>query len=191
MIPDWFFKTCFRREIHLLLCLVTAGCTSIGEIDANDSILQIKGKIVVSNDDVKKIFRYRFQGNENNGSLAIWSLIGVTAFEFRIIENRIFYLAEKTKEPILYSEETVKNYLGFDFPFELAWFWIRGTPEPNRDFKAIEFSDRGDLIGFEQFGWTVSQKTDSGAERELKGGGKKIKIKKGSTQLLITAEIRI
>ena len=114
MIPDWFFKTCFRREIHLFLCLVSAGCTSIGEIDANDSILQVKGKFVVSNDDVKKSFRYRFQGKENNGSLAIWSLIGVTAFEFRIIDSRLYYFGTETPVPILYSKEMMKKELDFD-----------------------------------------------------------------------------
>ena len=69
MITDWLFKTCFRHEIHLILCLVLVGCSSVPNLDKDESSVHLKGKMVVSTDRVKKILRYRFEGNVENGSL--------------------------------------------------------------------------------------------------------------------------
>ena len=129
MIPDWLFKTCFRYEIHLILCLVLVGCSSMPKLDADESNVHLKGKMVVSTDHVKRILRYRFEGNVENGSLKLWSIVGVTAIEFRIIDSQLYYSGKETPVPILYSKEMMKKDLGFDFPFELGWYWIRGIPD--------------------------------------------------------------
>ena len=39
------------------------------KLDADESNVRLKGKMVVSTDHVKKILRYRFEGNIENGSL--------------------------------------------------------------------------------------------------------------------------
>ena len=109
MIPDWFIKACFRQGIHLILCLVFAGCSSKPKVDMEDSSMRLKGKMVISVDNEKKILRYRFQGTGENGSLMIWSLIGVTSFKFRIEDSRLYYLFEKTQAPILYSKESMRK----------------------------------------------------------------------------------
>ena len=188
MIPDWLFKTCFRQEIHLILCLVLVGCSSMPKLDADESNVRLKGKMVVSNDYVKKILRYRFEGNIENGSLKLWSLVGVTAFEFRIIGGRFHYFGKETPVPILYSKEEMRKDLGFDFPFELVWYWIRGIPDYNRDFSVIDRSERGEIAIFEQLGWIVSQELSRDLDTELKGKAKKIRIAKGKTHLLVTVE---
>ena len=145
MIPDWLFKTCFRQEIHLILCLVLVGCSSMPKLDADESSVHLKGKMVVSTDYVKKVLRYRFEGNVENGSLKLWSLVGVTAVEFRIIGGRLYYSGKETPVPILYSKEMMKKDLGFDFPFELGWYWIRGIPDYNREFSVIDRFERGEI----------------------------------------------
>ena len=188
MIPDWLFKTCFRQEIHLILCLVLVGCSSMPKLDADESNVRLKGKMVVSTDHVKKILRYRFEGNIENGSLKLWSLVGVTAFEFRIIGGRLYYSGKETLVPILYSKEKMRKDLGFDFPFELGWYWIRGIPDYNRDFSVIDRSERGEIAIFEQLGWTVSQELSWDLDTEIKGKAKKIRIAKGKTHLLVTVE---
>ena len=188
MIPDWLFKTCFRQEIHLILCLVLVGCSSMPKLDADESNVRLKGKMVVSTDQVKKILRYRFEGNIENGSLKLWSLVGVTAFEFRIIGGRLYYSGKETLVPILYSKEKMRKDLGFDFPFELGWYWIRGIPDYNRDFSVIDRSERGEIAIFEQLGWIVSQELSRHLDTELKGKAKKIRIAKGKTHLLVTVE---
>ena len=188
MIPDWLFKTCFRQEIHLILCLILVGCSSMPKIDADASNVHLKGKIVVSTDHVKKILRYRFEGNIENGSLKLWSLVGVTAVEFRIIGGRLYYSGKETLVPILYSKEKMRKDLGFDFPFELGWYWIRGIPDYNRDFSVIDRSERGEIAIFEQLGWIVSQELSRHLDTELKGKAKKIRIAKGKTHLLVTVE---
>ena len=188
MIPDWLFKTCFRQEIHLILCLVLVGCSSMPKLDADESNVRLKGKMVVSTDHVKKILRYRFEGNIENGSLKLWSLVGVTAFEFRIIGGRLYYSGKETPVPILYSKEKMRKDLGFDFPFELGWYWIRGIPDYNRDFSVIDRSERGEIAIFEQLGWIVSQELSRHLDTELKGKAKKIRIAKGKTHLLVTVE---
>ena len=188
MIPDWLFKTCFRQEIHLILCLVLVGCSSMPKLDADESNVRLKGKMVVSTDHVKKILRYRFEGNTENGSLKLWSLVGVTAFEFRIIGGRLYYSGKETLVPILYSKEKMRKDLGFDFPFELGWYWIRGIPDYNRDFSVIDRSERGEIAIFEQLGWIVSQELSRHLDTELKGKAKKIRIAKGKTHLLVTVE---
>jgi len=188
MIPDWLFKTCFRQEIHLILCLVLVGCSSMPRLDADESNVRLKGKMVVSNDYVKNILRYRFEGNIENGSLKLWSLVGVTAFEFRIIGGRLYYSGKETSVPILYSKEKMRKDLGFDFPFELGWYWIRGIPDYNRDFSVIDRSERGEIAIFEQLGWIVSQELSRDLDTELKGKAKKIRISKGKTHLLVTVE---
>ena len=78
MIPDWFIKACFRRGIHLILCLGFAGCSSISKVDMDDSSIRLKGKMVVSSDNVKKILRYRFEGTPENGSLMTVSYTHLT-----------------------------------------------------------------------------------------------------------------
>ena len=113
MIPDWLFKTCFGYEIHLILCLVLVGCSSIPSLDADESSLHLKGKMVVSTDHVKKVLRYRFEGNVENGSLKLWSLVGVTAVEFRIIGGRLYYSDNETPDPILYSEEMIMTEVNY------------------------------------------------------------------------------
>ena len=188
MIPDWFFKTCFRYEIHLILCLVLVGCSSIPSLDADESSLHLKGKMVVSSDHVKKVLRYRFEGNVENGSLKLWSLVGVTAVEFRIIGGRLYYSGKETSVPILYSKEMMKKDLGFEFPFELGWYWIRGIPDYNRDFSVINRFERGEIAIFEQLGWKVSQELSRDLDTESKRKAKKIRIAKGKTHLLVTVE---
>jgi len=188
MIPDWFFKTCFRYEIHLILCLVLVGCSSMPKLDADESSVRLKGKMVVSTDHVKKILRYRFEGNVENGSLKLWSIVGVTAIEFRIIDSQLYYSGKETPVPILYSKEMMKKDLGFDFPFELGWYWIRGIPDYNRDFSVIDRFERGEIAIFEQLGWTVSQELSRDLDIELKRKAKKIRIAKGKTHLLVTVE---
>ena len=188
MIPDWFFKTCFRYEIHLILCLVLVGCSSMPKLDADESSVHLKGKMVVSTDYVKKVFRYRFEGNVENGSLKLWSIVGVTAIEFRIIDSQLYYSGKETPVPILYSKEMMKKDLGFDFPFELGWYWIRGIPDYNRDFSVIDRFERGEIAIFEQLGWTVSQELSRDLDTELKRKAKKIRIAKGKTHLLVTVE---
>ena len=188
MIPDWLFKTCFRQEIHLILCLVLVGCSSMPKLDADESNVRLKGKMVVSTDHLKKILRYRFEGNIENGSLKLWSLVGVTAFEFRIIGGRLYYSGKETSVPILYLKEKMRKDLGFDFPFELGWFWIRGIPDYNRDFSVIDRSERGEIAIFEQLGWIVSQELSRDLDTELKGKAKKIRIAKGKTHLVVTVE---
>ena len=88
MIPDWVFKTCFRREIHLILCLVLVGCSSMPKLDADELNVRLKGKMVVSNDHVKKILRYRFEGNVENGSSLILAQHGGYYFQ----EKKHFFL---------------------------------------------------------------------------------------------------
>ena len=188
MIPDWLFKTCFRREIHLVLCLVLVGCSSMPTLDADRSSVLLKGKMVVSTDHVKQILRYRFEGNVENGSLKLWSIVGVKAVEFRIIDGRLYYPGKETLVSILYSKEMMKEDLGFDFPFELGWYWIRGIPDPNRDFRVIDRSERGEIAVFQQLEWTVSQELSRGLDIEIKGKAKKIRIAKGKTHLLVTVE---
>ena len=188
MIPDWLFKTCFRQEIHLILCLVLVGCSSMPKLDADESNVRLKGKMVVSTDHVKKILRYRFEGNVENGSLKLWSLVGVTAFEFRIIGGRLYYSGKETSVPILYSKEKMRKDLGFDFPFELGWFWIRGIPDYNRDFSVINRFERGEIAIFKQLGWKVSQELSPDLDTESKRKAKKIRIAKGKTHLLVTVE---
>ena len=188
MIPDCVIKACFRQGIHLILCLVFAGCSSMPKVDRDDSSMRLKGKMVISSDKVKKILRYRFEGNLENGSLIIWSLIGVTSFEFRILDNRLYYLFEKTQAPILYSKESMQKDLGFDLPLELGWHWILGIPEPKRDFRVIDRSESGEILAFEQAGWTVSQKLSRNQYGELKSEVKKLRIMRGKTQLLVTVE---
>ena len=188
MIPDWLFKTCFRHEIHLILCLVLVGCSSMPNLDADESSVDLKGKMVVSTEHVKKILRYRFEGNLENSSLKLWSLVGVTAVEFRIIDSRLYYSGKETPVPILYSKEMMKKDLGFDFPFELGWYWIRGIPDPNRDFMVVDRSGRGEIAIFEQLGWTVSQELSRDLDTESKRKAKKVRIAKGKTQLLVTVE---
>ena len=188
IIPDWLFKTCFGYEIHLILCLVLVGCSSIPSLDADESSLHLKGKMVVSTDHVKKVLRYRFEGNVENGSLKLWSLVGVTAVEFRIIGGRLYYSGKETSVPILYSKEMMKKDLGFEFPFELGWYWIRGIPDYNRDFSVVDRFERGEIAIFEQLGWTVSQELSRDIDTELKGKVKKIRIAKGKTHLLVTVE---
>ena len=188
MIPDCVIKACFRQGIHLILCLVFAGCSSMPKVDRDDSSMRLKGKMVISSDKVKKILRYRFEGNVENGSLIIWSLIGVTSFEFRILDNRLYYLLEKTQAPILYSKESMQKDLGFDLPLELGWYWILGLPEPNRDFRVIDRSESGEIVAFEQLGWIIRQEPSRGHNNELKGGAKKLRIAQGKTQLLVTVE---
>ena len=188
MIPDWFFKTCFRYEIHLILCLVLVGCSSMPKLDADESSVHLKGKMVVSTDYVKKVLRYRFEGNVENGSLKLWSIVGVTAIEFRIIDSQLYYSGKETPVPILYSEEMMKKHLGFDFPFDLGWHWIRGIPDPNRNFMVIDRSGRGEIAIFEQLGWTVSQELNRDFDTRLKDRAKKIRIAKGKTHVLVTVE---
>ena len=188
MIPDWFFKTCFRYEIHLILCLVLVGCSSMPKLDADESSVHLKGKMVVSTDDVKKVFRYRFEGNGENGSLKLWSIVGVTAIEFRIIDSQLYYSGKETPVPILYSKEMMKKDLGFDFPFELGWYWIRGIPDYNRDFSVIDRFERGEIAIFEQLGWTVSQELSQDLGTGLNSKAKKIRIVKGKTHFLVTVE---
>ena len=188
MIPDWFFKTCFRYEIHLILCLVLVGCSSMPSLDADESSARLKGKMVVSTDHVKKVLRYRFEGNIENGSLKLWSIVGVTAIEFRIIDSQLYYSGKETPVPILYSKEMMKKDLGFDFPFELGWYWIRGIPDYNRDFSVIDRFERGEISIFEQLGWTVSRELSRDLDTELKRKAKKIRIAKGKTHLLVTVE---
>ena len=188
IIPDWFVKTCFRQEIHFILCLVLVGCSSMPNLDADDSSMHLKGKIVVSNDNVKKFLRYRFDGNLENGSLAIWSLMGVMSFEFKIIDNRLYYLGEKTRAPILYSKESMQKDLGFYLPFELGWYWILGMPEPKRDFRVTDRSGSGEIVAFEQLGWTIRQEPSRESNNELKGKARKLKIAQGKTELLVTVE---
>ena len=188
IIPDWLFKTCFRYEIHLILCLVLVGCSSIPSLDADESSLHLKGKMVVSTDHVKKVLRYRFEGNVENGSLKLWSLAGVTAVEFRIIDSRLYYSSKETSVPILYSKEMMKKDLGFEFPFELGWYWIRGMPDYNRDFSVVDRFERGEIAIFDQLGWTVSQELNWDFDSRLKDRAKKIRIAKGKTHLLVTVE---
>ena len=188
MIPDWFFKTCFRYEIHLILCLVLVGCSSMPKLDEDESNVRLTGKMVVSTDHVKRILRYRFEGNIKNGSLKLWSIVGVTAIEFRIIDSQLYYSGKETPVPILYSKEMMKKDLGFDFPFELGWYWIRGIPDPNRNFMVIDRSGRGEIAIFEQLGWTVSQELNRDFDTRLKDGAKKISIAKGKTHLLVTVD---
>ena len=57
--------------------------------------------------------------------------MGVTAIEFRIIDSRLYYSGKKLRPNSLFKE-MMKKDLGFDFPFELGWYWIRGIPDPNR-----------------------------------------------------------
>ena len=178
MIPDWFFKTCFRYEIHLILCLVLVGCSSMPKLDADESSVHLKGKMVVSTDYVKKVLRYRFEGNVENGSLKLWSIVGVTAIEFRIIDSQLYYSGKETPVPILYSKEMMKKDLGFDFPFELGWYWIRGIPDYNRDFSVIDRFERGEIAIFEQLGWTVSQELSRDLDTELKRKAKKLELLK-------------
>jgi len=154
------------------------------KVDAYDSSIRLKGKMLVSNGDTKKILRYRFEGNAENGSATFWSLIGFTPFEFSIIDRRLYYFVEKTQVPILYSKESMQKDLGFDLPFELGWYWILGMPEPNRDFRVIDRSESGEIVAFEQLGWTISQERDN----ELKGKAKKLRIAQGKTQLVVTVE---
>ena len=189
MIPDWFFKTCFRYEIHLILCLVLVGCSSMPKLDADESSVHLKGKMVVSTDYVKKVLRYRFEGNVENGSLKLWSIVGVTVVEFRIISGRLYYSGKETPVPILYSKEMMKEDLGFDFPFELGWYWIRGIPDYNRDFRVIDRFERGEIAVFQQLGWTVSLELSRDLDTELEGKAKKIRIAKGKTYLLVTVEL--
>ena len=188
MITDWLFKTCFRHEIHLILCLVLVGCSSMPKLDADESNVRLKGKMVVSTDHLKKILRYRFEGNIEKGSLKLWSLVGVTAFEFRIIGGRLYYFGKENPVPILYSKEKMERDLGFDFPFELGWYWIRGILDYNRDFSVINRFERGEIAIFEQLGWTVSQELSRDIDTELKDKVKKIRIAKGKTHLLVTVE---
>ena len=188
MIPDWLFKTCFRYEIHLILCLVLVGCSSMPKLDADESNVRLTGKMVVSIDHVKRILRYRFEGNIKNGSLKLWSRVGVTAVEFRIIGGRLYYSDNETPDPILYSEEMMKMDLGFYFPFSLGWHWIRGIPDPNRNFMVIDRSGSGEIAIFEQLGWTVSQELNRDFDTRLKDRAKKIRIAKGKTHLLVTVE---
>ena len=188
MIPDWFFKTCFRYEIHLILCLVLVGCSSMPKLDADASSVHLKGKMVVSTDYVKKVLRYTFEGNVENGSLKLWSIVGVTAIEFRIIDSQLYYSGKETPVPILYSKEMMKKDLGFDFPFELGWYWIRGIPDYNRDFSVIDRFERGEIAIFEQLGWTVSQESNRDLGTGLNSNAKKIRIVKGKTHLLVTVE---
>ena len=188
MIPDWFFKTCFRYEIPLILCLVLVGCSSMPKLDADESSVHLKGKMVVSTDNVKKVLRYRFEGNVENGSLKLWSIVGVTAIEFRIIDSQLYYSGKETPVPILYSKEMMKKDLGFDFPFELGWYWIRGIPDYNRDFSVIDRFERGEIAIFEQLGWTVSQELSRDLGTGLNSKAKKIRIVKGKTRLLVTVE---
>ena len=188
MIPDWVFKTCFRHEINLILCLALVSCSSMPKLDVDDSNMHLKGKMLFSSDQVKKILRYRFEGNAENGSLKLWSLVGVTAFEFRIIGGRLYYSGKETPVPILYSKEKMRKDLGFDFPFELGWYWIRGIPDYNRDFSVIDRFERGEIAIFEQLGWTVSQELSRDLDIELKRKAKKIRIAKGKTHLLVTVE---
>ena len=54
----------------------------------------------------------------------------------------------------------MKKDLGFDFPFELGWYWIRGIPDYNRDFSVIDRFERGEIAIFEHLGWTVSQESN-------------------------------
>ena len=103
------FKACFRYEIHLILCLALVGCSSMPKLDADESSVHLKGKMVVSTDYVKKVLRYRFEGNVENGSLKLWSIVGVTAIEFRIIDSQLYYSGKETPVPILYSKEMMKE----------------------------------------------------------------------------------
>ena len=188
MIPDWLFKTCFRHEIHLILGLVLVGCSTMPKLDADESNVRLTGKMVVSTDHVKKVLRYRFEGNVENGSLKLWSIVGVTAIEFRIIDSQLYYSGKETPVPILYSKEMMKEDLGFDFPFELGWYWIRGIPDYNRDFSVIGRSEGGEITIFEQLGWTVGQELNRDFDTKLKDKVKKIRIAKGKTHLLVTVE---
>ena len=188
MIPDWFIKTCFRQGIHLILCLVFAGCSSMPKVDVDDSSIRLKGKMLVSDGDTKKILRYRFEGNSEIGSATFWSSIGFTPFEFRIIDSRLYYFVEKTQVPILYQKESMQKDLGFDLPFELGWHWILGMPKPNTDFRVIDRSESGEIVAFEQLGWTISQEPSRERGDELKGKAKKLRIAQGKTQLLVTVE---
>ena len=188
MITDWLFKTCFRREIHLILCLVLVGCSSVPNLNKNELSVHLKGKMVVSTDRAKKILRYRFEGNVENGSLKLWSLAGVTAVGFRIIDSRLYYSGKETSVPILYSKEMMKKDLGFEFPFELGWYWIRGIPDYNRDFSVVDRFEHGEIFIFEQLGWTVSQELSRDVDTRLEGKAKKIRIAKGKTDLLVTVE---
>ena len=158
------------------------------KLDADESSVHLKGKMVVSTDYVKKVLRYRFEGNVENGSLKLWSIVGITAIEFRIIDSQLYYSGKETPVPILYSKEMMKKDLGFDFPFELGWYWIRGIPDYNRDFSVIDRFERGEIAIFEQLGWTVSQELSRDLDTELKRKAKKIRIAKGKTHLLVTVE---
>ena len=72
------------------------------KLDADESSVHLKGKMVVSTDYVKKVLRYRFEGNAENGSLKLWSIVGVTAIEFRIIDSQLYYSGKETPVPFLY-----------------------------------------------------------------------------------------
>ena len=172
----------------MILCLVLVGCSSMPKLDADESSVHLKGKMVVSTDYVKKVLRYRFEGNVENGSLKLWSIVGVTAIEFRIIDSQLYYSGKETPVPILYSKEMMKKDLGFDFPFELGWYWIRGIPDYNRDFSVIDRFERGEIAIFEQLGWTVSQELSRDLGTGLNSKAKKIRIVKGKTHLLVTVE---
>lgn len=148
------------------------------KLDADESSVHLKGKMVVSTDYVKKVLRYRFEGNVENGSLKLWSIVGVTAIEFRIIDSQLYYSGKETPVPILYSKEMMKKDLGFDFPFELGWYWIRGIPDYNRDFSVIDRFERGEIAIFEQLGWTVSQELSRDLDTELKRKAKKLELLK-------------
>ena len=100
----------------------------------------------------------------------------------------MIFLRDEAKLPILYSKEKMRKDLGFDFPFELGWYWIRGVPDYNRDFMVIDRSGRGEIAIFEQLGWTVSQELNRDLDTELKSKAKKIRIAKGKTHLLVTVE---
>ena len=172
----------------MILCLVLVGCSSMPKLDADESSVHLKGKMVVSTDYLKKVLRYRFEGNVENGSLKFWSIVGVTAIEFRIIDSQLYYSGKETPVPILYSKEMMKKDLGFDFPFELGWYWIRGVPDYNRDFSVIDRFERGEIAIFEQLGWTVSQELSRDLGTGLNSKAKKIRIVKGKTHLLVTVE---
>lgn len=154
MITESIIKAFLKLFVYTLIGVLISSCSFIRHSDYLGQEDLFRGKVSISNAGERWSFRYRWFKAGDHSILDLWNLVGVLHFKLESHGSKLVIVGLGEKR--VYSERSLQDYLGFEFPQLGMIYWMRGAPMPSEKYFVTGTDINKRVVSFEQLGWHVA-----------------------------------
>ena len=142
-------------SVHVLLCLVLAGCAGLPGPPEQPETFVLSGKVGVREADGSFSANLLWHQIGDGFEIDLWGPLGQGRVKLVKKDGEITLESDRGVLAQGEAETVMQTHLGWSLPLAVLPAWVQGGPLVDLPVTGLEEDAEGRVTGFQQLGWSV------------------------------------